>query len=240
MEIAQNLYNIYCDESCHLENDGIPVMVLGAVWCNVNKVKEITKRIREIKQDHGLPKDFEIKWVKISPSKLSFYRAVIDYFFDDDDLHYRGIIIPDKSLLCHPVYNQTHDDFYYKMYFELLKVILSPNSKYRIYLDIKDTKSQIKTNKLYDVLAHSLWDFDHRIVEFIQNIRSHEVEIIQLTDILSGAIAYKNRNLNTSSAKISIIDRIINRSGYSLTRTTLLREEKMNLLRWESSSNRGV
>ena len=26
------LYNIYCDESCHLEQDGQPVMVLGAVW----------------------------------------------------------------------------------------------------------------------------------------------------------------------------------------------------------------
>jgi hypothetical protein len=25
------IYNIYCDESCHLEKDKIPVMVLGAV-----------------------------------------------------------------------------------------------------------------------------------------------------------------------------------------------------------------
>jgi hypothetical protein len=25
-------YNIYCDESCHLENDKQEVMVLGAVW----------------------------------------------------------------------------------------------------------------------------------------------------------------------------------------------------------------
>ena len=26
-------YNIYCDESCHLENDDKPVMLLGAIWC---------------------------------------------------------------------------------------------------------------------------------------------------------------------------------------------------------------
>jgi len=25
-------YNIYCDESCHLENDHEPVMLVGAVW----------------------------------------------------------------------------------------------------------------------------------------------------------------------------------------------------------------
>ena len=25
--------NIYCDESCHLQNDGEPLMALGAVYC---------------------------------------------------------------------------------------------------------------------------------------------------------------------------------------------------------------
>ena len=26
------VYNVYCDEFCHLENDNQKVMVLGAVW----------------------------------------------------------------------------------------------------------------------------------------------------------------------------------------------------------------
>jgi hypothetical protein len=30
--------NIYCDESCHLENDGINVMGLGGLWCNKDKL----------------------------------------------------------------------------------------------------------------------------------------------------------------------------------------------------------
>lgn len=44
-----DIYNIYCDESCHLENDHQKVMVLGAIWCSLDKVKEISKRIREKK-----------------------------------------------------------------------------------------------------------------------------------------------------------------------------------------------
>jgi hypothetical protein len=32
------LIKIYCDESCHLENDHIPVMVLGAVTCPAGAV----------------------------------------------------------------------------------------------------------------------------------------------------------------------------------------------------------
>jgi len=34
-------YNVYCDESCHLQNDGLSVMVLGAVWCPLEKAGPI-------------------------------------------------------------------------------------------------------------------------------------------------------------------------------------------------------
>ena len=44
------LYNIYCDETCHLEHDSSNVMVLGAVWCSQSKLKEINERIRQIKR----------------------------------------------------------------------------------------------------------------------------------------------------------------------------------------------
>jgi len=30
------IYNVYCDESCHLENDDMSVMVLGGVTCVVS------------------------------------------------------------------------------------------------------------------------------------------------------------------------------------------------------------
>ena len=109
-------YNIYCDESCHLQNDNSNVMVLGAVWCLKEKKREIFKRLRNIKEEHGLSSSFEIKWNKVSPAKTAFYRHLIDYFFDDDDLHFRALVVPDKSILNHEKFNQSHDDFYYKMY----------------------------------------------------------------------------------------------------------------------------
>ena len=110
-------YNVYCDESCHLKNDDSDIMIMGALWCKKDKVKEISKRIREIKVRHGLKPSFEIKWNKVSASKVEFYMNIVDYFFDDDDLHFRCIIVKDKKKLDHDRFNQTHDDFYYKMYF---------------------------------------------------------------------------------------------------------------------------
>ncbi|MGV5193630.1 DUF3800 domain-containing protein [Pseudomonas aeruginosa] len=53
-------FNIYCDESCHLENDGQKAMVLGAVWCPEAKRLEIAQRLREIKVRHRLSADFEM------------------------------------------------------------------------------------------------------------------------------------------------------------------------------------
>lgn len=229
------IYNVYCDESCHLENDHQPAMVLGAVWCPLEKTREIYKRLRDIKARHGMKPKFEIKWAKVSPAKTEFYLDAIDYFFSERNLHFRALIVPDKSKLQHESFDQTHDDWYYKMYFDMLKVILSPKARYRIYLDIKDTRSATKITKLHNVLSNNLYDFSRNIIERVQTVRSHEVEILQLTDLLIGAISYINRGLLTSIAKQALVKRIQERSHYSLTRTTLLRENKFNLFRWHAS-----
>lgn len=74
------LYNVYCDETCHLENDGINDMILGAIWCPQEKIKEINHHIREIKRRNGVSERMELKWTKISPAKVDMYKDIIDYF----------------------------------------------------------------------------------------------------------------------------------------------------------------
>jgi hypothetical protein len=155
--------------------------------------------------------------------------------FDDDDLHFRALIVPDKSLLRHRDFAQTHDEWYYKMYFDLLKVVLHPHARYRIYLDYKDTQGAAKVDRLHEVLCNNMYDFSRQIIERVQLVRSHEVEILQLADLLIGTISYANRGLSTGQAKLELVERMRLRSGYSLTRTTLLREEKVNLFRWHAS-----
>ena len=49
-----NLYNFYCDESCHLPNDGNKIMVLGGIWCPKEKTREINDRIRDIKSKYEI------------------------------------------------------------------------------------------------------------------------------------------------------------------------------------------
>ena len=225
-------YNIYCDESCHLPNDGMPFMGLGAVWCAKDKAREIAVKIREVKIKHGLPPFFEIKWNKVSPAKLDFYLDVVEYFFREEYLHFRAWTA-DKRILKHAEFHQSHDEWYYKMYYSLLKELLHPPDKYFIYLDIKDTQSREKINKLHDILCNFLRDFQQEIVARIQSVKSHEVEQIQLTDLLIGAVVYAHKNDFDSDAKFRIINKISDLSGYKLNSKTPLSEKKFNLYFWE-------
>jgi hypothetical protein len=209
-------------------------MVLGAVWCPLEKTREIASRAREIKAKHRAAPTFEVKWSKVSPGKRELYMALLDYFFDDDDLHFRGLIVPDKTKLNHEAHQQTHDEWYFKMYFDMLKVLLDPHAAYRIYVDIKDTRSADKIRKLHDVLCNNMYDFDHKIITRVQTVRSHEVEQLQLADLLIGAVSYLNRGLQSNAAKVALVRRMQERSGYTLKQTTLLREEKVNIFRWEA------
>lgn len=226
-------YNIYCDESCHLENDKEKAMAIGGVWCPENKKDEIFKRIREIKQEYGLSPQFEIKWNKVSHGQIAFYMDIVNYFFDNSDLHFRVIVVPNKQELDHERYNQSHDEFYYKLYFDMLKTIFEPDSRYNIYLDIKDTRGQKKVDKLHEVLCNNQYDFKRELIRKVQQVRSHEVELVSLADLLIGAISYLHRGITTSEAKLKLIERIKSRSGYNLTSSTLYRESKFNVFIWK-------
>lgn len=230
-----NEYHIYCDESCHILHDHHKVMVLGAVWCPAACAADIARQIRALKIQHGMAASFEIKWTKVSPAALSFYMAVLDYFFNNDNLHFRALVVPDKSRLRHEDFHQTHDDWYYKMYFDMLKIILSPDARYRIFLDIKDTWGGKKVAKLHQVLCNSIYDFSHDIVRDMQIIRSEDTELLQLADLLIGVVAYANRKLATSAAKLALVNEMRRRSGYELTRSTLFREDKVNIFIWDAS-----
>ena len=44
------MLNLYCDESCHLENDGESVMLIGGISCPDYVRNIVYKEIKEIKE----------------------------------------------------------------------------------------------------------------------------------------------------------------------------------------------
>lgn len=218
--MIQKTFNHYCDESCHLENDKMPFMLLAYTSVAYNQIKNHKERIKAIRQKHHF--FTEIKWSKVSNSMYGFYSDIIEYFFETD-LKFRAIVV-DKTKINNGEYGQSYDDFYYKMYYQLLFHKMDMNSNYNIYLDIKDTLSANKVNKLKEILR-----INYSTIRNLQNIRSHESDFMQITDLLMGAISYFLRGEKGNTAKLRLIEKIKKSSNESLLKSTPLDKSKFNL-----------
>lgn len=228
------MINIYCDESCHLENDNSDVMVLGGMTCEDYEKSKIFNDIRNIKIKNELSSWYEIKWTKVSSSKIDFYKELIDYFFEHN-LSFRAIVAKSKNKLNHEKYNRgSFDVWYYKMYFLLLDAMINPLNEYRIFIDIKDTRGGPKVIKLHEVLCNNRYDFKHDVIKDIKQINSKESEILQIVDLFIGALSYFHRGLcKTSNAKTELVNYLINKYEVNLEKITDRNENKFNIFIWQ-------
>ena len=231
------MYNLYCDESCHLQPTmhnrlEQQSMVIGGIKVKKELVPSISSDIRKIKTKYGLNRS-EVKWTKVSPSKLDFYKELIKYYFDNPNLSFRCIVSQDKNTLRYDIH--THDEIYYIMYFYLLRNMISVEKKNNIYVDKKDTLGGERIRKLKDCLCNDKLDFNQELIDKIQIINSKDSEIMQLADVIIGAISFANRRLdcdivgNRSNAKIEIVNLMRLLSNKTLLKSTLLSESKLNI-----------
>lgn len=229
---------IYCDESNYLEHDHAKAMLMGAISCPEPEKKRVYSDIRSIKLKHGLSSWTEIKWTGVSPSKLSFYLELIDYFLNEPTLSFRAVVIKDKANLNHERFNQgSHDLWYYKTYYYLLDAMIGYAERYRIFIDIKDTRGGPGIRKLQEVLCNNKYDFKHEVIESITQIRSHESEILQMTDLIMGAVGFYHNghydSENASKAKKAIVNRLLSVYKHQIVHGTARGSDKMNIFLWK-------
>lgn len=232
------MINIYCDESCHLQFDNSDIVLMGGLSCPKENVRLISQKIRRLKVAYGLNENFEIKWTKVSNGQLSFYLDLLALFFDTSYLDFRCVIAPKKGL-NNEVFHQTYDEWYYKMYYLLLSKMLDPTKQYAVYVDIKDSNGGAKIAKLKRILESFLYSFHATCLKNIQIVRSDEVSLLQLCDLIMGCVGYANRfiespqsDLELSPAKVEMCRSLEELAQRPLTHTTPLYETKFNIFVW--------
>lgn len=217
-------FNIYCDESTHLIHDGYPYMLLGYISIAYPQIRIAKQEIKAIKSRHNY--DEEFKWTNVHDATYKVYAELIDWFFMND-LEFRAVVV-DKSQIDETRPEYTFNDFYFRMYFQLLHTKVDFQNTYNVYMDIKDTCSGEKLETLKKIMS-----YNSSIGRF-QFIRSHESVFIQLADVLIGAINYnlrieKGDVSGKVLAKRKIIEKIKKHSNISLNTTTPLSRKKFNL-----------
>lgn len=225
--------NIYCDETCHLEVDVHRWMVIGALWCPASAAERIKEASLSLRGKHGLRRGREMKWRQIAPANKEFYLDMVRHFFESSDLNFRAFII-DKHQLNHAAYGHTHDEWYYKMVFDTLKILIQRENEYHLYLDHKDSLSYERVPKLHDVLCNNFYDTDRQIVKTAQTISSKLSPAMQLCDVLIGAVAARCRGGAAGEGKKAVVELFEQSHGRSLNMNTKRTATKVNLFRWET------
>lgn len=223
-DMIQKTFNIYCDESTHLENDGHPYMLYGYVSIASNQIKYCKEQIKAIKVKYGCTN--ELKWTNIHESTYEMYKELVDYFFMTD-MNFRAVIV-EKNQIDNTRPEYSFNEFYFRMYYQLLHHEVDLANNYNVYFDIKDTCSQRKLSKLKEILRYNA------SIQNFQFIRSHESVFVQMADVLMGAINY---NLRIESGEIEgkvkakrrIVDQINSHTSISLVKTSPLYAKKFNL-----------
>ncbi|MBI4028002.1 MAG: DUF3800 domain-containing protein [Verrucomicrobia bacterium] len=233
--IARATLHLYCDESRHLPHDREPFMLLGLLACPAERAHALNAELTALWKTHGQPAHFEAKWTKVSPGKQDFYRAVLEWFLAADDVAFRALLLPDKQRLYATLPEESRDFLYYRFYYQFLRSVIEPENRYRAFLDLKDTRGRQKIAELQKRLAADA--DDARAVTSLQHIRSHEVRLLQVTDLLLGAVGFARRPAaeKESLAKRALVKLLEEKLGHKLTADSPPGATKANIATWHDA-----
>ena len=217
-------FNLYCDESTHLIHDGHPYMLLSYISIAYPQIRLAKEEIKAIKRKFNYTE--ELKWTNVHSATYKVYAELVDWFFMND-LEFRAVVV-DKSQIDEKRADYSFNDFYFRMYFQLLHTKVDFQNRYNVFLDIKDTCSGDKLEKMKKIMSYN------SSIGTLQFIPSRESVFIQLADVLMGAINYilriqKGDVKGNVIAKLKLIEKIKRHSNISLNTTTPLSRNKFNL-----------
>lgn len=215
--IVRPLLHLYCDESRHLRHDGAPFMLLGLVSCPANKVRSYHLELRALCREHGLTDDYEMKWTHVRPGKLPFYQAVLAWFLSKEDVNFRALLLPDKAKVFDRLPEDSQDLAYYRLYSQLLRNTMNPEGSYRVFLDKKDTRGGEKVRELENLMRRHTDDSDGKTVLGLQQMQSHEARLLQLADVLLGAIGAAHSDASLPPAKQQLVTQLADAIGCPLS-----------------------
>ena len=217
-------FNLYRDESTHLIHDGHPYMLLSYISIAYPQIRLAKEEMKAIKRRFNYTE--ELKWTNVHSATYKVYAELVDWFFMND-LEFRAVVV-DKSQIDEKRADYSFNDFYFRMYFQLLHTKVDFQNRYNVFLDIKDTCSGEKLEKMKKIMSYN------SSIGTLQFIPSRESVFIQLADVLMGAINYnlriqKGDVKGNVIAKLKLIEKIKRHSNISLNTTTPLSRNKFNL-----------
>ena len=153
-ETERKIIEIYCDESGHellttpKEKRTNQYFGIGAIKFQAADREKFKNELKSLQKKYHIP--WEIKWRKLAPTNMPFYKALIDWFINSD-IQFRLVRIDTTNFDLEFWHNRDPELGFYKFYYQCLKHILCESYKYRIFMDYKTNRdrTRLKSLKFY-------------------------------------------------------------------------------------------
>lgn len=221
----------YCDESN--DHAGPQFMVFGTMVLKASDYDQIGREIREWRKAQTMNR--EMKWVKVKNQYVSKYLSLIDLFKSlatRDLVHFKSIVF-DKRKVDYRTFHggdKLRGRYVFFYYFLLHKVCCYANDdscRIRIFFDDRtDTYPLRDFKRILNAGMCKKYGRSGEIVRAVEPISSKDADLVQIADVLMGAIAFQyNRNhlaKGACQAKIAVANHIAKSFGLSSLATSTL------------------
>lgn len=214
------MIEIYCDESRQdLLTSSKPTAVytlIGSLWMTKEIRLYLTGRTLALREEHNVWG--EIKWSKVSPSKIEFYKDLIDLFFESQKMPYFRCILIESDKVDNDKYNSGDCELgFYKFYYQVLYHWIYTNPiNCRVFCDIKENRDKNRLKTFHRILQYT----SNGRVEAVQALRSSDTPMLQFCDFLLGmASARLNESVIQGSAKFALIEYFEKQLGMKISPT---------------------
>jgi hypothetical protein len=227
--------HIYSDES---NIQGQRYMLIGGLWVADTALPAIRAEIDQLRYQTNLYG--ELKWKKVSQTKLSVYQGFVDIFMRQPLVF--NCIVVDVTTLDHSTFNRGDDELgFYKFYYLLISRKLLPGRNYLVFTDHRSNRKSSRLEVL-KIVTNRWWAKQHSQpgaapVRAVEARDSKQEDLIQLGDVLLGAVGYTWNGRQSSPAKMALISYIQQKlGGMPLHRATPANRQKFNIWHWQPSA----
>lgn len=221
---------VYCDEArqelfAGRSRDGF--VVIGGLWLESARREHLKARIGELRERHRVRGEF--KWQKVSPSRESFYLDLVELFFGEP-MRFRAIVLAAQEMDAVRFHDADTELMFYKFYYQMLHHWILGQNTYRIFVDVRTNRVRGRVRTLERVLRNANLTAE---IACVQALPSRELDVMQLADVLVGAVGFHFNGGGTSAAKGAVVSRIEEHLDHPI-RPTSRAEQKFNIFRFQS------
>lgn len=198
---SRNRRHVYCDESGTTGR----FLVYGGIIAPEENVTEICAVLARWRQKHAMRR--EMKWTKVSRAKLPQYENFVDGFFyyaAQDKMHFNCVVFDTHDPGYRRFYRENKAVGFYKLYYQFLlhrfgSYALSDDTRLVVFLDEFSDLTATRRDTMKIILNRGIrlrWGRESDVVESVESMVSHRNDLLQMADVLMGAVGYQFNGLH--------------------------------------------